>query len=112
VTNLVLSCSGPNTLLHIADRIAYSHEQAIILALIAIFSVVMWVILRMWKLLPISIIAMLLIHPYWSISALKGDCGRFKESASTFITYYAITCVVIQLVAWLWPSRSHKIETE
>ncbi len=105
--NLTLACSGPNTLLHIADRVAYSHEQAIMAAVIAVFSVVMWAILRRWKYLTISLILLMLAHPYWSISALKGDCGRFKESASTFVTCYAVVCIVIQLVLWIWPGRSN-----
>jgi hypothetical protein len=47
--------------------------------------------------LPTAVV-MLLVHPAWTVSAIRGDCGHFKIEASTFFTVIFFCLMIFQYV--------------
>lgn len=102
MTPLMLACSGPGAMRVIQDNILYAQQQAMVVAAIAAASITLWFFRRRWKALPLLVITLLLIHPAWTISAIKGDCGFLKADATTFVTAAVSACVALQALAWAW----------
>ena len=108
MTPLILACSGPGAMRLIQDNILYAQQHAMVVGCLAVLSVTLWVFLRRFKALPICVLLLLLVHPAWTISAIRGDCGYFKAGAATLDTVVSTICVGLQTVAWLWPSLRRK----
>ncbi len=82
----------------IQDSILYAQQQATVVGALAVFSVLLWLLVRRFKALPICVLMVLIVHPVWTISAVTGDCGCFKANAATFVTAIAAVCVVLQCI--------------
>jgi hypothetical protein len=90
----LLACSGPGAGRVIAENSTYAMLQSF--AVFALACTAFWLYTQLgcarW---PVIVIVILFaIHPAWTISATKGDCGYTKANVAT-----AFTCVAVGLIA-------------
>jgi hypothetical protein len=98
-----IACSGPGAMRVIQENILYAREQALLVGALAVLSGGFWLLCRRIKALPILVTSLLLVHPAWTVSAVKGDCGFSKASIATSYTILALISVASQMVIWIWP---------
>lgn len=103
MTPLILACSGPGAMRLIQDNILYAQQHALVVGAIAILSIMLWLVIRRWIVLPFCVALLLILHPAWTVSAISGDCGFFKAGAAMFVTVLAGVCLLLQGAAWIWP---------
>jgi len=98
-TAIVLACSGPGAGRIISESIRIAHYCAAFgfLVLLVIFYFQRFRAGRMW---PLSVsIALLVIHPAWTVSAVSGDCGDSKREASYFVSFLLVGLLLYQIYA-------------
>ncbi len=92
--SFLLACSGPNAGAVIRGNELYAWECAVPFVCRFIASL----LLAVWKTKLPAVVwlfgGMLLLHPAWTISARRGDCGFFKAEASVG---FLIAAIVITL---------------
>jgi hypothetical protein len=98
IATSLIACSGPNAGRIIAENSTYAMLQSF--AVFALACTAYWLYSQFacarW---PVIVIAILFaIHPAWTISATKGDCGDTKATAATVFTGVAIGLTAIQVV--------------
>ena len=67
--DFVLACSGPGAMRAIQGNILYAQQHAMIVGALAVLSGVLWLFHRRFWALPLCAIALLVIHPAWTVSA-------------------------------------------
>jgi hypothetical protein len=90
----MFACSGPGAGQAITESIRTSEIHAGVLALLLLGSIA----IAYWagkRSAAFILLALLAIHPLWTISAQSGDCGSFKVWTSWL-------CTGIACVAFLW----------
>jgi hypothetical protein len=91
----VLACSGGAEAIYVSIALGYAHARAA--AVLLGISMSLGFLQRRW-LPPILLLILLSIHPAWTVSAIHGDCGMLKQSASWVFTLISTTVLVWQLV--------------
>ncbi len=100
----MFACSGPGAPYAIGESIRIGQIHAAVLALLLLVSATLS--LRYGRrTIPIILLAMLALHPAWTISAISGDCGHFKRDASWAFTGGACLALMWQ-VAFALDARS------
>ena len=96
-TTLLLACSGPRA----GEIIAANTNYALFnfFAVTALAFTALWLnsqfgLLR-WPML--ALFGLLAIHPAWTISATKGDCGYSKATGATVLTCLAIAILAAHI---------------
>src|SRR5579862_5925953 len=100
----IWACSGPGAGKLIAENTAHAENAAWISGAIFIAALLGWLILRRFSFFPLACGVLLAVHPAWTISALRGDCGYLKAGAAFIVTALAVLIVVAQMslgfLAW------------
>jgi hypothetical protein len=93
----------------IAENTAYAQHQAIIAGIGMLIAGALWFFTGRLKGFALAGVAILVLHPAWTISAVSGDCGYTKASAATIVSIIVGVCVVTQAALLvLWRSASVK----
>lgn len=100
--NLLVACSGPGAGQTIHNNIVYAQYQFLVVAMLALASILFWLGTRRQRGLMLTEIVLMIIHPAWTISALHGDCGYLKAYVATGFTVLAATCFALQVALWQW----------
>jgi hypothetical protein len=92
----LFSCSGPGAGETIARNIATGYTHAAIVGGVFVVSLVLYAIgPRRW-IVPAIVLALIMLHPAWTISATRGDCGFLKRDASWVFTVIAALAIFTQ----------------
>jgi hypothetical protein len=91
----------------IEQSVAYAQYHAVIAALGAVASVVLWWSRRrsVHEVLALVAVLLLVLHPAWTVSAIQGDCGHLKRAAATGVTIAVAACVATQIAVLLLARR-------
>jgi hypothetical protein len=95
---IMLACSGPGAMAAIQQAITFGYFCAGAAGVVTLALAFDAVRLRRFRFtLPVAAV-MLLIHPAWTISATRGDCGGFKIQTSLFFTAVYFGLMIFQYV--------------
>lgn len=83
----MFACSGPTAPYVTAQSIRTGEIHAAVLGVLLVVSVAIAVTYGK-RIIPLALLALLAVHPAWTISATRGDCGFYKVAMS-----WACTCV-------------------
>lgn len=92
----MFACSGPGAGAAIAESIRISQIHAVVLALMLLVSAGLSR-LNGKRVVTLVLLALLAIHPAWTVSALVGDCGHLKQCAVWFVTVAASLALIWQV---------------
>jgi hypothetical protein len=94
---MLWACSGPGARAFIDANIhtAFIHA-GVVAGLLAASALLVIPFRRTWFFLLICA-GFLALHPAWTISARRGDCGILKAGAATLLTMLAGGIVLVQL---------------
>ncbi|MCW1885641.1 hypothetical protein OKA04_12955 [Luteolibacter flavescens] len=102
----IVACSGPGAAQTIAQNIALGYFSAFVTGLAAAY--LFWLRPRpFWNGSAYACLLLFALHPAWTISARKGDCGRIQMMASV-----AVFSVTMGLLAPEALSRLRKSKRE
>jgi hypothetical protein len=91
-TMQLIACSGPGAGVAITKSVSIGYASAGLTAVL----VIRMIVLSRRHPLPLfpvfTSVILLLLHPAWTVSAVRGDCGEMKRIAS-----YAVLAVVLFL---------------
>ena len=92
----MFACSGPGAGEAIAEsiRTAEIHAAIVAILLLAALSIALRVRART---VPWILVGLLVIHPAWTIDAIRGDCGMIKRAASWVVTGIASAAMLPQI---------------
>ena len=108
-TDGIIACSGPGAWRIMTDVDVYGSWCAFWVSLMLVPTV--YLLARSGHpLLAVAHLPLLILHPSWTVSAWRGDCGSFKHAASTcFVAMAAVAVlesVVVSTQFWRpWPWR-------
>lgn len=104
-SSVALACSGPGARALVDGNTRLSLQLFAVGCFLAAATAFLYFLRRKRASLIIATIAALLIavHPVWTISAMVGDCGASKASASMSATGILGILFVTQLALWLFP---------
>jgi hypothetical protein len=92
----LLACSGPGAGAAIEESIAIGYAHAVLVGCLLVVSLsLLAVVPRTWF-VPVIIAGLLWIHPAWTISARRGDCGFMKRNASWAVSGIATLAILWQ----------------
>jgi len=105
----LLACSGPGAPATIGRNILFSFSQALVVGLLFWASLVLW----RWsgrprRAFPALCLALLVLHPAWTVNAVSGDCGYFKAGTSVVISGAAVILVSLQATIYVLAKRRAK----
>lgn len=95
---LLFSCSGPGAASIMLYHTDYGYKHAIIVGILLIASLVLGLFATRYRWLPITVGALLALHPAWAMSAYRGDCGYSKASWSFAFSIGASCIVGLQVI--------------
>ena len=107
---MLWACSGPEAWRVIAQANEFAHTRAGIATAILAVSTVIWMFARhRLRAYPALCVLAVAVHPAWSVSALRGDCGLWKMEAASGVTYGAAGILFVQALhtAWLRLRANH-----
>lgn len=93
---LILACSGEGALeaIYVSVALAFSHAKA--MGVLCVLSGCLAVLYQRW-LLPTVLGGLLFIHPAWTVSAFRGDCGESTVISSWLFTIASLLVIGLQL---------------
>jgi len=101
----LLACSGPGAAAIIIGNITFSRCLALIVGLLAIVSLVMWALFSHRARYPIICVLLLPLHPAWTMSASRGDCGEVMVLGSMLSMVIASIAVITQAISVMRANR-------
>src|SRR5436190_10626359 len=96
---LLLACSGEGAGETIARNIQIGYSHAGIAGGLLVVAGILLLFNPKWWLFPSICLALFLLHPAWTVSAIHGDCGFLKRDASWAFTALACATLVLQFVS-------------
>jgi hypothetical protein len=109
LSSVIFACSGPHAIEFIGDNILTAYISAAF-GFILVLGTVVFYFLRKNKGLPTIwfSVAVLVMHPAWTIGAVHGDCGILKASASKYATGVIGAGFLLQLLLWFVERRNQR----
>jgi hypothetical protein len=105
----LFACSGPGAGLAIGENVGISLKHAAVMGELVLVSVCVFTIGPRRRVVPIVLICMLVLHPAWWISALRGDCGEDKRDYSRIFTAIGSAALFWQVGRSLWNTASPSV---
>ncbi len=90
------ACSGPGALAAIRGNIAFAVQQAAFVGLLFSASLMIWIAIQRRMRYPAVCLLLLFLHPAWTLSANRGDCGRTMANLAVWTSVIASVAVVMQ----------------
>lgn len=94
----LLACSGPGALATIASNITFSRCLALIVGILTMASLTLWARINRRRRYPIICFLLLALHPAWTMSATRGDCGGCMVLSSMCALGIASIAVILQVI--------------
>jgi hypothetical protein len=109
----LMACSGfdgPPAAL--AQNIATANDQAAVAAALCVASLALFAVKPRRWVMPALLLALLALHPAWTIGAEGGDCGFLMRDVSWCVTGFGVIVLCWQLacILWSWTFPSPPIE--
>src|SRR5262249_17746273 len=95
----LLALSGPKAGELMATNAAFAGGAAILVGVLAIVSVVQYLLTRRHKAVPILCVVLLVLHPAWIIGVRGGDGGTLAAAVSALFALVCIVAVAFQSLA-------------
>lgn len=77
-------------------------RSAACFAVLSCLSLALWKVLRHGMSWTVLVGLFLLVHPAWTASARRGDCGMFRAEASHAVTVAAMVPLACQVILGHW----------
>jgi hypothetical protein len=96
---ILWACSGKGAGKLIAENIEYAEQMAWAVGVMSAVSLMIYLFMRRYKAFPIVCLALLALHPAWTIGGIMGDCGFLKAGAASFFVLFCGLALGLQSVA-------------
>jgi hypothetical protein len=90
------ACSGPEAPRLMAENASIAQTHALVAAGLCAVAVAVYFLLYRAKWFPLVCLGLLLVHPAWTVSERRGDCGFLKAGAAQVITVVCAAMVLVQ----------------
>ena len=98
---ILIACSGPGAIEAIMKSNALAKHVALMVAGVIACSLLLSLKRKEFKRKQTIPFFMLLIHPAWTMSAIRGDCGFMKREASHLFTLIALSILAWQIIGYV-----------
>lgn len=111
VAHTAFGCSGPGAGFAIKQNTIYAQMHAAFVGALTAGSIVGAFKRSHWGFV-IALAFFLLIHPAWTMSALRGDCGYGKVGTSVLLSFLAAAVYAGHLVSPWWDRYRRRLRSK